>query len=833
MNSFKLFGKEIQQIIKDKKLLIPIIAILFIPLIYGGMFLWSFKDPYAKMSELPVAVVNLDKGATMDDKELQVGKDLVDNLKDNRSFNFQFVSKKKAMNGLEDLTYYMVIEIPEDFSENATTLLDDSPKKLQLKYIPNDSYNFLASQIGETAVEKIQTAVANEVSKTYAETMFDTAMEMADGFKTASDGTDKLNNGAIDLKNGSQELKVNLQTLAEKSIEFDKGVKTAGDGSKELASGAGDLSSGLGQLNNAGSKLYSASQEVKAGTDALASGINQAGAGISEMNGKLPQLVDGTGQVMNGLNQLQKQLPEQLAAGLSSQLTGKDSSLMAGINQVNQQINSGLTKKLAPQLSEQLAKGAAAGISEKIANQMEATQAQQMALLKQSLSEKLGPELTNQILAEMAKGSPSPSKEEIQASLNSTIYNSLKPSFSEGINQGISETTKSIDAGFKQLQTGISQQLTKDKLEAQISSAIKKPMSQLTGGLQQVQEGQKTLQKGVGQLAQGAGALQNGVNQLQNGQQQYVSNFGLFTQKLGEAHAGSNKLATGANQLNSGMGQLADGSSQLSDGAGKLADGSVKLADGTDELQSGTNELNEKLGKAADEASSVKATNDTYDMMASPVELNTKHVNKVPNYGTGFAPYFISLGLFVGALLLTIIFPLVDSAGIPRNGFSWYASKFGVMALVGIIQALLIGTIVLYGLDIEVQSVPLFYLFNIITSLTFITLIQFLVTIGGNPGRFVAILILILQLTSSAGTFPLEVIPKAVQFFNPLLPMTYSVKGFKAVISSGDYSYMWQNAGILFAYIFAAILLTLGYFVWKYNKQYRHQETEQSHNLAV
>lgn len=96
MNGIKLFGKEIQQILKDKKVLIPIIAILFVPLIYGGMFIWSFKDPYAKMSELPVAVVNLDKGATMDGKELHIGKNLVDNLKDNDSFDFQFVSKKKA-----------------------------------------------------------------------------------------------------------------------------------------------------------------------------------------------------------------------------------------------------------------------------------------------------------------------------------------------------------------------------------------------------------------------------------------------------------------------------------------------------------------------------------------------------------------------------------------------------------------------------------------------------------------------------------------------------------------------------------------------------------------
>lgn len=832
MNGFKLFGKEIQSIVKNKKILIPIIAILFVPLIYGGMFLWSFKDPYARMSELPVAVVNLDKGATLDGKEFQVGDNLIDNLKENDSFDFQFVSKKEAMDGLDDLTYYMVIEIPENFSKNATTLLDDSPQKLQIKFMPNDSYNFLASQIGETAVEKIKTSVAAEVSKTYAETIFSSAMEMSDGFQSASKGTEKLNNGAIDLNNGANELKDNLQLLAEKSIEFKEGIQTAENGTKEIADGTGELSSGIGQLSDASSKLYTASQTVQDGTTALASGLNEAGSGIAEMNEKLPTLVNGTNSLIAGFNQLQAQLADQLAAGITNNLTGENSTLMTGINKLNTEINTGL-KGLGDPLSKQLASGAAEGLSKQIANQMATTQAQQTEQLKQVLTAQLGPDKANQIVSAIAQNPSSPSQEEMQKSLQNTIYNSLQPSFAQGINQGVNEATKSIDKGFDQLESGIRQQLTQANLSKQISSAIQAPLGKLSSGLQQVQQGQVSLQTGVKQLAQGTQSLQNGANQLSAGQQKYVANFGVFTQKLSEAQAGANQLATGASQLNSGMGQLVDGSNQLTEGTGKLADGSVQLADGTKTLQAGTDELNKKLGEAADESSSLKANDKTYDMMASPVELHTKHVNRVPNYGTGFAPYFISLGLFVGALLLTIVFPLVDSAGIPKNGWSWFTSKLGFMASIGIIQAIFVATLVLYGLDVEVQNVPLFYLFTILTSLTFITLIQFLATIGGNPGRFIGILILILQLTSSAGTFPLEVIPKQVQFFNPLLPMTYSVKGFKAVISSGDYSFMWQNAGILLIYIVGSMLISLGYFMWKFNQIYKNDPTEHNPDVAV
>src|SRR5699024_12594559 len=103
---------------------------------------------------------------------------------------------------------------------------------------------------------------------------------------------------------------------------------------------------------------------------------------------------------------------------------------------------------------------------------------------------------------------------------------------------------------------------------------------------------------------------------------------------------------------------------------------------------------------------------------------------------------------------------LSKPASSPSNGFHCFLSIFSVLAIVGVLQALIVSCILLIGLKLEVQSVPLFLLFAIITSLTFITLIQFFVTCLEDPGRFIAIIILILQLTTSAGTFPLELIPK-------------------------------------------------------------------------
>jgi putative membrane protein len=217
----------------------------------------------------------------------------------------------------------------------------------------------------------------------------------------------------------------------------------------------------------------------------------------------------------------------------------------------------------------------------------------------------------------------------------------------------------------------------------------------------------------------------------------------------------------------------------------------------------------------------VKANGDTYDMMAAPVDVKNEKINHVPNYGTGFAPYFLSLGLFVGALLISIVYPLKEPANRPSSGMGWFLGKFTVLTTVGIIQSLIAAGILLFGLGLEVESVPLFLLSTIITSLTFLALIQMLVTILGDPGRFVAIIILILQLTTSAGTFPLELIPRALQPISALLPMTYSVAVFKAVISSGDFGFMWQNLFILLGYFLVFIVLTSIFFMGLFKKQYR------------
>src|SRR5262245_27959699 len=142
VQGLSLFGREMNRIFRNPKLLIPIIGILFIPIMYSGMLIGAFWDPYGKLDRMPVAVVNADAGADFQGKPLTVGQDLVKELQANKTFHWAFVDRKKAEKGLKDGDYYYVIEIPSEFSKQATTLLDKEPHPAALRYLTNDSASY-------------------------------------------------------------------------------------------------------------------------------------------------------------------------------------------------------------------------------------------------------------------------------------------------------------------------------------------------------------------------------------------------------------------------------------------------------------------------------------------------------------------------------------------------------------------------------------------------------------------------------------------------------------------------------------------------------------------
>lgn len=715
------------KILKTRKMLIPIIAVLFIPVMYAGMFLWAFWDPYAGLPNLPVAIVNEDKGAEMDGEKLDLGNTLVDKLVDSEQFNFIEVSKEQAEKGLNNRDYYMILEIPTNFSEHATTILDDKPSKLVMNYIPNEGLNFLGAQIGETAMNRVQAEVNAQITSTFAEKLFDSITTLGDGFSEAADGSLKLDEGAQKVANGAKDLKGYLEQLASSTIELSDGTDKITQGASEAAKGANNLSTGLVKLQDGTVQLQQGAQQAANGAESLEHGLSQYTQGVAKVESGLATLNDKQQQISTGAASLADSAGT--LNGAAGELTDGSAKVETGISALSQQL-----QEVLASLPEE-----------------------QSTAIKQTL-------------AELQAGS-------------SSVHNGLV---------SLSDGTEKLQAGANQVKSGATQ----------------------------IAEGQAEVLAGANELTAKSSALLEGVHGLQEGNATLAEKLGELNAGAETAVAGSKSLVSGLNELASGSKTLNEGTTTLASKSGELAQGSATLADGSTEVADGTATLSSKLDDASEKVNEVHANEDTYDMIGSPVEVDKESVNHVPNYGTGFAPYFISLGLFVGALLISIVFPLVEPAIRPKSGAAWFTSKVTVLAFVGLIQTLLTVVIVKWGLGLEVQNFGYFVLTALITSYVFLALIQMLVSILGDPGRFIAIVVLILQLTTSAGTFPLELIPSPLQVFNKLLPMTYTVQAFKSSISTGDTSFLMQNYGVLIGFMIAFLVITFGYFKLLYTKRY-------------
>ncbi len=293
---------------------------------------------------------------------------------------------------------------------------------------------------------------------------------------------------------------------------------------------------------------------------------------------------------------------------------------------------------------------------------------------------------------------------------------------------------------------------------------------------------------------------------------QLADGSGSLVSGLGQLDEGSNSLKTGLGDLHKGTGDLADGSTELADGSTKLLNGQNDLTDGSKELQT-------KLADAKDEAD-VDADEKTYNMEAEPVELDKKEQNAVENYGTGFAPYFISMGLLVGALVITVIFNVTHPSVQPTSASAWYWSKTSVLLVMGFFQAIIIVTVVKLFLGLHTENLFAVYLMALVASYTFIGLVQMFVSIFNDVGRYIMLVFMVMQLTSSAGTFPLEMLPSFFQKLNTFMPMTYSIQGFKAAISTGDMPFFWKNIAVLVVVSIVAYAITFMYFLLVFKKRH-------------
>lgn len=309
---------------------------------------------------------------------------------------------------------------------------------------------------------------------------------------------------------------------------------------------------------------------------------------------------------------------------------------------------------------------------------------------------------------------------------------------------------------------------------------------------------------GTSQAASGASDLTSGLRQLSSGLSTLAQSAPTLTQGIVSAHDGASQLADGAEAT-------ASGSSQLADGTSLLLDGSTALKEGLSELNDGSTTLAEKLTSGAGSVPSYTEheSQELAEVVADPVDVEHTTLHAVETFGRGIAPFFISLTLWIGGIALYFVFrpvsprALASTARTSRITFSGLPT--GLLA--GLLQA---GAIVLllHILGVTGPSLTATAGFIALTGLVFTAIHHLLTASLGTPGRFLALILLILQLTSAGGTYPVEVAPKFFQAIAPYLPMTYTVDAIRRLLAEGWTNAVTHDALIIAAFGLGAVLLT-------------------------
>lgn len=324
-----------------------------------------------------------------------------------------------------------------------------------------------------------------------------------------------------------------------------------------------------------------------------------------------------------------------------------------------------------------------------------------------------------------------------------------------------------------------------------------------------------TLEQGGNSLKEGNAKINNGLNTLNTSVTPLNTlpyKITQLTNGVSQLQAGSNKLVSGSNTLNNGISTLANSSVDVKNGIISINNGNVTLNNGIKTLNSSVysakNELSTKVNDSKEQISKV---NNLTDYSKKPVAVDKKVVNEISSYGTAFSPFFISIALWVGCLMMYIIFYFDKEDRFPKlsasnkNRYQRSLYYHGLASLAGLILGILLMTL----LDFSITNYFLYFISIILIANLFIAIIEFLIMQFKDIGKFIALILLVLQLAAAGGTFPIETVTKGFRFLNGMLPMTYTVKLLRESLVTIESSLLTKNLVIVICILLGFVILNL------------------------
>ena len=690
-NVWTIYKEDLKRIFTNYAALIVILALCILPSLYAWFNIKASWDPYGQeaTSQIKIGVINNDKGTEFNGKLINIGDQVVDQLKENDLMGWQFVDEAEGEKALEEGTFYATITIPDNFSQDIISLVTSDVKKGQMIYRVNEKINAIAPKL----TSKGATGVQENINQTIVETVSGILFEAGKGLG----------------------LEIQETVLPQLSHVYDQ--------LEELISKFGDMNSLVQTAHNGGIQLKDLIASIQTDLPLIETTITSAKTTITSLESFMDTSKSALSDFMPTLkNDLL--LIQTIADELNTY-----------VSQIEEAILSGSDK--APELIENLI------------TKVESTQSLVQSFVKVLESFNKFPagrfdELISQLQG--VNGELDKAKDFLQQ-LHDTTVNGGEPNLTvlNNIKTLLSSVSSTASAIYNRFDSAIVPSL---------NNVIDQAYSTATNVLQVLKEAEAKLPD-VASL-------------------------------LNTAYEGADKGIDAIEYINS----------KLPEAENKVREVTAKLGD-INESQS----LQEVLTLLQE------AVTERQNFMSSPVDLVEETIFPMHNYGTAMTPFYSVLAQWVGMTLLISMLS-VHAKGEYRPSEEYFG-KFLLFATIALVQGLIIALGDLYLLNIYCVNPGLFIVGILFTSITFTFIVYSLVSVFGNVGKVVSIILLVLQVAGSGGTFPIQLTPKFFQIINPFLPFTYAISFARESIGGIVENVLAKDIIIMCIYSVGAVLISL------------------------
>ncbi|EIB6530877.1 YhgE/Pip domain-containing protein [Enterococcus faecalis] len=840
-NTWELFILDWKRIFKNPVATFLIVALMIIPSLYAWFNIKALWDPYSNTGELPIAVYSDDQTATFQDKSVNIGDEVLKNLKKNKQLGWRFVDSKKELDkGVQSGKYFAGIYLPKDFSKDLLSFTSGDINKPKIEYSINEKINAIAPKITSKGASSIQSQISEEFIKTASSTLIKTFNDIGYDIDKNMVSIQKVksmildtdaNIGTIDtyakqvtdLHGKMPELKEKLakandamkylpevDALGEKIVELNGKMPSI----KEQASVILTLQEKIPEIQNAGRQIAMIDEDFASVEQTMSEGIQEAKQGleiIQQVQTALPDIrklgdqANDLGNVtLDGANKLEKALPD---------ITRSVGTIVKAIETISSGINIGLEqlkdKRLPVEEREQIKQQ----ISENLARQHE--NILQLIQLFTQLQEATGSTALQDSIDKLNE-------------VNQFISDLKTVVDGIDVNSITNDDLTIIQDQAKQVQDTAAK-IYPDEISNTVSTILNKLTSTIQNAQGQLNKAQQIDFEGL--LSSTSQTVTNAISLLEK----YQAEMPAIKQEIHDANTMLNgNMETIVNGINRGADLYKNDLPVIQDKVSKAAafmqnDYPGIRKDLTNTLKT-VNEKMPDVEAALDKANELiindwpniktglhKAANairkgekevdlgeilkllkldanKESDFFTQPVEVKEHAVYPIANNGSASTPFYTALCLWVGAVLFSSVATTdVYLEGKDKKRFSkreQFSARMFTFIVMGIGQALIVTLGNYFALGVDVRNPAYSVWFAVLIAITFMIMVYVLVALFGNVGKGIAIIILVLSISGGGGNYPIQVSGKFFQMINPFLPFTHAVNLLRES-AGGIY---WPNA---------------------------------------